>query len=68
MSSWKALSQPHGSQFPGYSYWMLTLGYGLAHIRAVLAWSEQALTFLNDKADSEGGPAQAWEGKTSLSG
>ncbi len=36
----EAISQPHGSQFPGYSYWMLTLGYGLAHIRAVLAWSD----------------------------
>jgi PadR family transcriptional regulator, regulatory protein AphA len=42
----EALSKPHGSQFPGYSYWILTLGYGLAHTRAVLAWSETALASL----------------------
>lgn len=45
----KALSKPHGSQFPGYSYWMLTLGYGLAHIQAVLAWSDAAIDQLNQE-------------------
>jgi DNA-binding PadR family transcriptional regulator len=42
----ETLSQPHGSQFPGYPFWMLTLDYGLAHIRACLAWSEAALAQL----------------------
>ena len=50
----EAISRPHGSQFAGYRYWMLTLGYGLAHIRAVLAWSD---TVLADLAANPEAPA-----------
>lgn len=55
----EAISRPHGSQFAGYRYWMLTLGYGLAHIRAVLAWSD---TVLADLAANPEAPAPLQSG------
>jgi len=41
------LVRAHNSGHPGFPFWMLTLNYGLAQIRAALEWSESALATLN---------------------
>jgi DNA-binding PadR family transcriptional regulator len=40
------LARQHNAEQPGFPYWMLTLTYGLAQIRAALEWSESALELL----------------------
>jgi DNA-binding PadR family transcriptional regulator len=61
----EAISRPHGSQFAGYRYWMLTLGYGLAHIRAVLAWSDTVLADLAANPEAPAAPSLGAETVTS---
>jgi DNA-binding PadR family transcriptional regulator len=61
----EAISRPHGSQFAGYRYWMLTLGYGLAHIRAVLAWSDTVLADLAANPEAPAAPSLGAERVTS---
>jgi DNA-binding PadR family transcriptional regulator len=41
------LAHSYNAQQPGFSYWMLTLQYGLGQLRAALAWSESALATLS---------------------
>jgi len=41
------LARAHNSGLPGFPFWMLTLSYGLAQIRANLAWSKSALATLH---------------------
>lgn len=41
------------AQHPHFRYWMLTLEFGLAQIRAALEWSEEALKVL-EQMESEG--------------
>ena len=40
------LASAYSAHQPGFSYWMLTLTYGLGQLRAALAWSESALATL----------------------
>jgi DNA-binding PadR family transcriptional regulator len=43
----ETLSRGHGSNFPGYPFWMLTLQFGLGQLRAALEWSDKALAMLS---------------------
>jgi PadR family transcriptional regulator, regulatory protein AphA len=40
------LARAYSGHLPGFPFWMLTLNYGVAHLRASLEWSETALEML----------------------
>ena len=42
----ESLSRAHSSHHPGFPFWILTLKYGVTHLRASLEWSEAALAVL----------------------
>jgi DNA-binding PadR family transcriptional regulator len=42
----EALGRARSAHYPGFPFWILTLEYGVAHLRASLAWSEAALAVL----------------------
>jgi DNA-binding PadR family transcriptional regulator len=42
----RKLSAEHSSHYPGFPYWMLTLDYGVRHLRMTLEWSENAIAAL----------------------
>ena len=48
------LAHKHNAQHPGFPYWMLTLTYGLAQIRAALEWGQSALDLLRSMDPGEG--------------
>jgi DNA-binding PadR family transcriptional regulator len=52
-------AQKHGSQFPGFPFWMLTLQYGLDQLNSALQWSEHALAMLPEVEE----PAKKREAK-----
>ena len=41
-------SSGHGSQFPGFPFWMMTLKFGVSQLNAALEWSEAALKMLTE--------------------
>lgn len=49
------LGRARSSHYPGFKFWILTLDFGLAQLRAALAWSETALAALetNEQAKPE---------------
>ena len=47
------LARAHSSHQRGFPYWMLTLRFGAAHLRASLEWSDQALAALTAMEASE---------------
>jgi DNA-binding PadR family transcriptional regulator len=49
------LGRERSSHYPGFKFWILTLEFGLAQLRAGLAWSESALAVLEaGEADQTG--------------
>jgi DNA-binding PadR family transcriptional regulator len=40
------LGAERSSHYPGFPYWMLTLDYGVKHLRMTLDWSDNAATVL----------------------
>ena len=42
----QALGRARSAHYPGFPFWILTLNYGVAHLRASLEWSENALAVL----------------------
>ncbi len=48
------LGRERNAQHPHFRYWMLTLEYGVAQIRAALEWSERAMEVL-EQMESEAG-------------
>jgi PadR family transcriptional regulator AphA len=44
----EGLARANNGQHPGFPYWMLTLEYGVAQLKASLEWSEAALKTLHD--------------------
>jgi len=42
------LGSANSRNYPGFPFWMLTLKYGVAHLRSSLEWSEAALAMLTE--------------------
>jgi DNA-binding PadR family transcriptional regulator len=45
----EALARKHNSANPGFRFWMLTLSFGLAHLRSSIEWSDSALAMLSSQ-------------------
>lgn len=48
----EALGRAHSAHYPGFPFWILTLKYGVAQLRAALEWSESALEMLTESASA----------------
>ena len=55
------LARAHSSHQRGFPFWMLTLRYGEAHLRASLEWSEAALAMLTLEETQQSPSPQAPE-------
>jgi DNA-binding PadR family transcriptional regulator len=53
------LARAHSSHQRGFPFWMLTLSYGEAHLRASLEWSEAALAMLTTIETQQSSSRQA---------
>jgi len=40
------LGAERSSHYPGFTYWMLTLDYGVRHLKMTLEWSDNAVVVL----------------------
>jgi hypothetical protein len=52
------MGREKNARHPHFRYWILTLEYGVAKIRAALGWSERALEVLEQMERAEGRGAE----------
>lgn len=57
------LSHERNGQHPDFPYWILTLEYGVAEIRAQLQWSERALEVVRGLEDADAAKTQPARGE-----